>query len=192
MKKLILLAASIIIGGALYLSAHNPYDEPNLFSTGSGTGTYGVTISNIGVMESHTSGGFNLGSALHKIGDINMSGTLTTSGVFNTDDVIITLTNTSADYPIAVNGSFIVLSANQAIAVSTQIAAGTALFSTATANAGDYLTVTSTATNVIVIPVGVTHYVAGSSSPTQINTNDVLSYIFDGNYWVQVSSSVND
>ncbi len=210
MKKLVLLAAFIVIGGVLCLKAAAPWDQENQFSTGGGNTTYGITLNNTGTFQPHTSGNVNLGDATYKIGNINMSGTLSQSGsvtiggdltidggltvddVFNLDDVIVNIIGEGGTTTIPVAGSFIILKSTKSISLSTAVAPGVALFSTATANAGDYLTVTSSSSSKITVPIGVTHYVAGSSSPTILNLYDSISYIFDGNYWIQKSSSVNN
>jgi hypothetical protein len=94
-------------------------------------------------------------------------------------------------------------SATQIIPVSSYVSlittgviyhAGSALpwktvISTVGAITGQYLVIGTTCTNGIFLPTGTAHYIVGASSPMYIISTQPASFIFDGTYWVNISSN---
>jgi hypothetical protein len=60
--------------------------------------------------------------------------------------------------------------------------------STTTAVAGQYLILTTTCTNGLTFATGTAHYIIASSSPMVIGTNKALTMIFNGTYWICLST----
>jgi hypothetical protein len=194
MKKLMTITASILfLVSSVLMAAPTQGNDFHVGPDGSDMELYQGTLTvtqDVSIGDDLTvTGDLSVTTDLTVSGDVTIGGDLTVDDVLNMDDSIsILLEGITSAFPST--SSFLVCTATEAV---TFVPGNTGpTIATATASAGDYLVITSTATDTITFPVGATHYVVGASSPTLLNTNDALSFIFDGSYWVMISSSVNN
>jgi hypothetical protein len=83
--------------------------------------------------------------------------------------------------------SFMILGSTQNVTIGAG-ASGNASISTTSINVGHYLILTSTSVTVT-MPAGSGHYLVGVSSPVNLVKDSVLSVIYNGNYWICISSN---
>ena len=203
-KKLFTLAISILFCGSLVSAA--VLTVGNTWSVG--TTAEGLEL-NSNALTPGTDDDIDLGSSTYEFKDLYITGTanidtlaadvltvsgdVTATGILNTGSSVVMLFS-SKTTSITPTTTFVIVTSTDLAGNTTRIKTtpGSALISTASASVGDWLVITSTAKGTIQFPVGASHYVVAPSSPGHLATNDTMSLIFDGNYWVQVSSSVNN
>lgn len=185
---IVTLATFLCIGSIIY--AFNAAD--NVWSVG--TAANGIELTVGGALVPGTDNDIDLGTSSLQFKNLYIKNVKIDS-FLNLDEVFQTIVS-SVTTTVTPTSSFMILTStgsNQStLNTIWRPAPGEALISVATASVGDYLIITSTSTGVIRFPMGATHFVVGASSPTQLSANDSLSFVFDGNYWVMISSSVNN
>jgi hypothetical protein len=217
MKRLLVavFTASIcLLGSGLYVCSAPT--QGNSFHVGDATNNDDIEIYS-GVLRPCTNGGVDLGGSSNQFGALYISGTATIGTLTNTTAGITTATiGTGSVTTLNVSGvqtntgiriqtpqvkalinavtesitptsSFVMFNATGTVTLN---ATSDIFISTIGAVRGQYLVLTTTGTGSVIFPTGTSHYIIGASSPTEIGQNDTLSLMFNGTYWVCVSSSV--
>ena len=199
MKKLF-----TVIAASMLLMAGNLYARQQKSDVSFGTNATGIELKS-GVLNPITNGGVSLGSSALQFNALYLSGTATCGDISITDDLTIgdkltvtglanlgvsyeTLISSVTSNQITPNSSFIVLQSTATNEVVVDLVAG-AVISTTTATTGDYIILTSTQSFGFRFPSGTTHCLVNVSSPVVVGQYDTITAVFNGSYWVVVSSS---
>ena len=184
MKKFLLAITALVLfaGSAICQTANNTWSV--------GTGATGIELYD-GVLRPVTTGGVSLGdsslrfSNLYLSGSFTATGNVTTSGFLVRTPQILSVTGAVAKSPLIFTSSYVQLTSTAAYTLT-----GFPKLSTTSVATGTYVMLTSTSTANVIMPVSAADYVIGVSSPAHITTNDHIGLIFNGTYWVIISSTI--
>jgi hypothetical protein len=192
-----LFAASLCVGSMVYGAP--PQD--NDFSTGSDT--QGIYLKS-GVFAPIVSAGVSLGSsanrfsALYLTGNITMTGDMAITGSVTVSGTVTSKTSlgfrqfqavsVSSGTSIPVAGTYNILDSTGA---TITMATDKPIFSVTGRTTGDYLVVISTDQSIIISSATYAlSKIKTLALATEITKGQKMEFLFDGTYWVQVSSAV--
>ena len=183
-KMAVFTASVILLGSVIYLmSAPTAGNDFHVGPDGTDIELYSTAL------RPCTNAGLSLGTSALQFNSLYIDGTATMDTVVADEKMRYTSAVKTVNYGDSVitpTTPFTILTSTVAVSIKT---AATAVISTLTATTGDYLILTSTSVTNISLATGSAHYLIAPTSPTIISQNDVYQFVFNGTYWLFVSSA---